>query len=60
MVHELTTASIGTLLVPTVGVAASVVMNGERPTFLDTIGFFLIFVSAATVLLEPKPSRGRW
>jgi drug/metabolite transporter (DMT)-like permease len=51
-----TTASIGTLLVPTVGVVASIVINGERPTFLDTMGFFLIFVSAATVLLEPKLS----
>jgi drug/metabolite transporter (DMT)-like permease len=52
-----TTASIGTLLVPTVGVVVSVVMNGERPTFLDSVGFFLIFVSAGIVLLEPSLSR---
>ena len=47
------TASIGTLLVPVVGVIGSAVINGERPDVTDTIGFALIFAAAATVLLQP-------
>jgi drug/metabolite transporter (DMT)-like permease len=47
------TASIGTLLVPVVGVIGSAVINGERPNLTDTIGFALIFAAAATVLLQP-------
>lgn len=46
------TASIGTLLVPVVGVIGSAVINGERPDVTDTIGFALIFAAAATVLLQ--------
>jgi drug/metabolite transporter (DMT)-like permease len=48
------TASIGTLLVPVVGVIGSAVINGERPNLTDTIGFALIFAAAATVLLQPN------
>jgi drug/metabolite transporter (DMT)-like permease len=48
------TASIGTLLVPVVGVIGSAVINGERPNLPDTIGFALIFAAAATVLLQPN------
>ena len=48
------TASIGTLLVPVVGVIGSAVINGERPDLTDTIGFALIFAAAATVLLQPN------
>ena len=47
------TASIGALLVPVIGVAASAVFLGERPTTHDIIGFALIFAAAASVLLQP-------
>ena len=45
------TASIGALLVPVVGVIASIIVLGERPTLNDVIGFVLIFCAAACVLL---------
>ncbi len=48
------TASIGALLVPVVGVIASVIILGERPTAPDIIGFVLIFSAAACVLLQPN------
>jgi drug/metabolite transporter (DMT)-like permease len=48
-----TTAAIGSLLVPVVGVIASVLLLGERLTPGDDIGFLLIFLSAACVLLRP-------
>lgn len=47
------TASIGSLLVPVVGVIASAVVLGERPSITDIIGFVLIFAAAACVLLQP-------
>jgi drug/metabolite transporter (DMT)-like permease len=46
------TASIGSLLVPVIGVGASIVFLGERPTATDLLGFTLIFVAAASVLLQ--------
>jgi drug/metabolite transporter (DMT)-like permease len=49
-----TTASLGSLLVPVVGVIASTLIIGERPSFTDVIGFALIFAAAATVLLQPS------
>jgi drug/metabolite transporter (DMT)-like permease len=49
-----TTASIGALLVPVVGVVGSTIFLGERPTPSDIIGFVLIFVAAACVLLQPS------
>ena len=48
------TASIGSLLVPVVGVIGSALVNGERPDLSDAIGFALIFAAAATVLLQPN------
>ncbi|MBI1205374.1 MAG: EamA family transporter [Rhodopseudomonas sp.] len=48
------TASIGALLVPVVGVVASVIVLGERPTTPDIVGFVLIFFAAACVLLQPN------
>lgn len=51
------TASIGALLVPVVGVVASVVVLGERPSVNDIIGFVLIFCAAACVLLQPNAKR---
>ena len=48
------TASIGSLLVPVIGVTASAVILGERPTLPDIIGFAMIFAAAACVLLQPN------
>jgi drug/metabolite transporter (DMT)-like permease len=48
-----TTASLGSLLVPVVGVIASAWLMGERPSLTDAIGFALIFAAAASVLLQP-------
>jgi drug/metabolite transporter (DMT)-like permease len=47
------TASLGALSVPVVGVAASAVMLGERPTVADLIGFALILAAATCVILQP-------
>jgi drug/metabolite transporter (DMT)-like permease len=47
------TASLGSLLVPVVGVIGSAWLAGERPSTLDIIGFALIFAAAASVLLQP-------
>ncbi len=47
-----TTASIGALLVPVIGVSASTVILGERLSTQDIIGFVMIFAAAACVLLQ--------
>ena len=47
------TASLAVLSVPVVGILASVLMLGERPSFADVVGFALIFAAAACVLLAP-------
>ncbi len=47
------TASLGVLASPAVGVAASVIMLGERPTVSDMAGFALILSASACVLLAP-------
>ena len=47
------TAAIGVLLVPVVGITAATIILGERPTPTDIVGFALIFLAAATVLLKP-------
>ena len=49
-----TTASLGSLLVPVVGVVGSAILLGERPSLSDAIGFTLIFGAAASVLLQPN------
>jgi drug/metabolite transporter (DMT)-like permease len=51
------TASLGSLLVPVLGVIASTLILGERPTAPDIVGFVLIFSAAACVLLLPDASR---
>ena len=51
------TATLGTLLVPVVGVLSAVLLLGERPTATDMAGFTLIFVAAASVLLQPAGVR---
>ena len=48
------TASIGALLVPVVGVIASIIFLRERPTASDIFGFVMIFAAAACVLLQPN------
>jgi drug/metabolite transporter (DMT)-like permease len=45
------TASLGVLTSPVVGVIGSFLMLGEVPTVADMIGFALIFVASACVLL---------
>jgi drug/metabolite transporter (DMT)-like permease len=47
-----TTASLGSLLVPVVGVIGSAWLVGERPSVSDIVGFACIFASAASVLLQ--------
>lgn len=48
------TASLGSLIVPVVGVSASAMYLGERLTIPDIIGFVMIFSAAAIVLLQPN------
>ena len=47
------TASIGSLLVPVIGVSASAYVLDEHLTVPDIIGFAMIFAAAASVLLQP-------
>ena len=49
-----TTASLGSLASPAVGVAISVAFLGERPDLGDIIGFTLIFAAAACAILQPR------
>ena len=48
------TASLSALLVPVIGVAASVVILDEALTPTDIVGFAMIFAAAACVLLQPN------
>ena len=48
------TASLGSLLVPVIGVTASTIVLGEHLTVPDIIGFAMIFAAAACVLLQPN------
>ena len=48
------TASLGSLMVPVVGVTASALYLGERLTLPDIVGFVMIFAAAACVLLQPN------
>jgi drug/metabolite transporter (DMT)-like permease len=48
------TASLGVLASPVIGVIGSFVILGEVPTAPDMIGFALIFVASACVLLTPQ------
>lgn len=48
-----TTASLGALATPVIGIAASVLQLGERPTFEDYVGGALILSAAACVLIVP-------
>jgi drug/metabolite transporter (DMT)-like permease len=48
------TASLGSLLVPVIGVSASAIILGERLTVPDIVGFAMIFAAASCVLLQPN------
>jgi drug/metabolite transporter (DMT)-like permease len=48
------TASLGVLSVPIIGVVSSVLLLGERPSFADVLGFTLMFFASACVLLRPQ------
>jgi drug/metabolite transporter (DMT)-like permease len=56
IVHKLPTmtASLGSLLVPVIGVSCSALLLGEHLTVPDSIGFVMIFAAAACVLLQPN------
>jgi len=51
------TASLGILAVPAIGVLSSMIILGERPTLDDLIGFALMFSASACVLLWPNAPR---
>jgi drug/metabolite transporter (DMT)-like permease len=50
------TASLGILAAPVIGVISSTIILGERPTTADIVGFALILVAAACVLMVPQPA----
>ena len=47
------TASLGTLAIPMIGVIATVLIIGERPSATDIVGFALIFAASACVVFSP-------
>ncbi len=49
-----TTASLGSLASPAVGVVTSALILSEIPTLMDVIGFGLIFAAAMSVILQPS------
>lgn len=52
-------ASIGTLMVPAVGVLGAVALLGERPGLTDWIGLALVMAASGTILLPArKPAAG--
>jgi drug/metabolite transporter (DMT)-like permease len=51
------TASLGVLSVPVIGIVASMLVLGERPTMADIIGSALVLAAAACVLLAPQAGR---
>ncbi len=50
------TASLGVLGSPVIGVVASILILGERPTAADLVGFALIF-AASTCVLSARPAK---
>jgi drug/metabolite transporter (DMT)-like permease len=48
------TASLGILGSPVIGVLASVLILGERPTLTDIVGFAMILAASACALLSPQ------
>lgn len=54
-----TTAALGILSAPVVGVIASMLVLHERPTGFDLVGFALILSAATCVVLAPGSPRAR-
>jgi drug/metabolite transporter (DMT)-like permease len=52
-----TAASLGVLSSPVIGVVSSMMLLGERPTLTDVVGFALMFVASASVVLRPVEAR---
>lgn len=52
-----TTASLGVLLAPVIGVAGSLLVLGDQPTATDIAGFLLVLAAAGCALLLPDVSR---
>ncbi len=50
-------ATLGTLLVPAVGVLGAAALLGERPTMSDLAGLVLVIAAAATILLPRARTR---
>lgn len=48
------TASLGTLMVPAIGVAGAVLLIGEKPTLADLAGLVLVIGAASAVLVPPR------
>jgi drug/metabolite transporter (DMT)-like permease len=48
-----TTASLGILATPVIGVVSAMLVLGERPTLADAAGFALMLSASACVLLRP-------
>jgi drug/metabolite transporter (DMT)-like permease len=48
-----TTASLGILATPVIGVVSAMIVLGERPTWADAIGFALMLSASACVVLRP-------
>ncbi len=55
-----TTASLGILLAPVIGVLGSLALLGDRPMPADIVGFLLVLAAAACALLLPdrRPGAG--
>ena len=49
-----TTASLGSLTSPAVGVISAVLILGEWPSVIDIVGFALIFAAAACAIPQPR------
>jgi drug/metabolite transporter (DMT)-like permease len=50
-------STLGTLMVPAVGVLGAMLFLGERPTAPDYLGLVLVIAAAATILLPRFPGR---
>lgn len=50
-------ATLGTLLVPVVGVSSAVLLLGDRPSGTDLVGFALVLGAAACVLSPRSPTK---
>jgi drug/metabolite transporter (DMT)-like permease len=51
------TSSLGVLGAPVIGVIATVLIIGDRPTAADIVGFALIFAASAAVVFGPSSRR---